>query len=75
MNKASGEYRALLARKHKAWYATNVKDKSKIRYFPFETDWAEAAETMTAAEQKFYKVHIEKSLWIKGLIDDILAKM
>jgi hypothetical protein len=74
MNKALEEYLAKLAREHEAWFEENAKDKANVRFFPYGTGWAEAADEMTIEEREFYKVHIEKSRWIDGLITDILAK-
>lgn len=69
----SDKCRARQAKEHEAWYREEAKDKKKVRFFPYGTDWAGAAEKMTAVERKFYKVHIEKSRWIKKLLADILA--
>lgn len=73
MYKISDECRVRQAKEHEAWYKKKAKDKKKVRFFPFGTDWAEAVEEMTPEERKFYKVHIEKSHRIKRLLADILA--
>jgi hypothetical protein len=73
MNKAIDDCRAIMAREHEAWYREKTKDK--VRFFPFGSDWAEAAETMTPEEREYYQEHISKSQTIKRLIADILAKV
>lgn len=68
MKRTLREKRAKWAQVHRDWYRKNAKGKSNVRFFPFGTDWAATAESMTVAEREFYKVHIGKSRKIKILI-------